>query len=148
MKTFRLFGVLLMAVMLSINLTSCGDDDDDNNPSNYSELIVGTWQLTKWEMWDEVAGEMDYDSGNGKDVGISSVVIQSTGLGYVLMEDGSQEHFGWELNDNKIIFDEEFDLVDSNIYYIEKLTSNELIMKSSRLSTDKEGFIYTLTKVK
>ncbi|MCD7933582.1 MAG: hypothetical protein LUH15_20815 [Tannerellaceae bacterium] len=44
MKTFRLFGVVLMAVMLSINLTSCSDDDDDDD--NSSNPLVGKWLST------------------------------------------------------------------------------------------------------
>ena len=40
MKTLRLIGLLIMAVMASINFTACGDDDDDD-PSN---PIVGVWQ--------------------------------------------------------------------------------------------------------
>lgn len=40
MKTLRLIGLLIIAVMVGINFTACGDDDD-NDPSN---PLVGVWQ--------------------------------------------------------------------------------------------------------
>ena len=40
MKTLRLIGTTLLMVVLCLNFTACGDDDDDD-PSN---PIVGVWQ--------------------------------------------------------------------------------------------------------
>ena len=40
MKTLRLIGMTLLMVVLCLNFTACGDDDDDD-PSN---PIVGVWQ--------------------------------------------------------------------------------------------------------
>lgn len=37
MKTLRLIGMALAAIMMSVNFVACSDDDDDNP-------IVGVWQ--------------------------------------------------------------------------------------------------------
>ena len=44
MKTFRMIGMALVAVMLSFTLSSCDNDDDEVNPyKDYPQLIVGKW---------------------------------------------------------------------------------------------------------
>ena len=40
MRTLRLIGTTLLMVVLCLNFTACGDDDDDD-PSN---PLVGVWQ--------------------------------------------------------------------------------------------------------
>lgn len=57
MRTFRLIGMTLLKVMLTVNFTACSDDDDDNELSlpvdNTLELLIGTWEGTG-----EVAGRL------------------------------------------------------------------------------------------
>ena len=44
MKTFRMFGAALVAVMLSFTMSSCDNDDDEVDPyKDYPQLIVGQW---------------------------------------------------------------------------------------------------------
>ncbi len=44
MKTFRILGMALVAVMLSFTMSSCDNDDDEVNPyKDYPQLIVGKW---------------------------------------------------------------------------------------------------------
>lgn len=47
MKTLRMFATTLMMVVLCLNFSACGDDDDDKDtPSNYltaEELVNTTW---------------------------------------------------------------------------------------------------------
>lgn len=47
MKTLRMFATTLMMVVLCLNFSACGDDDDDkDNPSNYltaEELVNTIW---------------------------------------------------------------------------------------------------------
>ena len=54
---FRLIGMTLLMVMLTVNFTACSDDDDDNELSlpvdNTLELLIGTWEGTG-----EVAGRL------------------------------------------------------------------------------------------
>ena len=37
MRTFRLIGMTLLMVMLTVNFTACSDDDDDNEDSFYED---------------------------------------------------------------------------------------------------------------
>ena len=34
MKTLRLIGSVIMAIMISMNFIACSDDDDDKNPND------------------------------------------------------------------------------------------------------------------
>lgn len=45
-KTFRLIGLMLVCVMLTGMLSACGDDDDDDfptEPTTHDPALVGTW---------------------------------------------------------------------------------------------------------
>mgnify|MGYP000398138003 FL=1 len=49
MRTFRLIGMTLLMVMLTVNFTACSDDDDNELSlpvDNTLELLIGTWQGT------------------------------------------------------------------------------------------------------
>lgn len=67
MKTFRLIGVALLAVVMSVNFTSCSDDDEPSK--NDDGVITNQKQLVELRMTDEdgesVITEYSYDS-NGK----------------------------------------------------------------------------------
>ena len=43
MKTFRMIGMALVAVMLGFAMSSCENDDDVDPYKDYSQLIVGQW---------------------------------------------------------------------------------------------------------
>lgn len=43
MKTFRMIGMALVAVMLSFTMSSCENDDDVDPYKDYPQLIVGQW---------------------------------------------------------------------------------------------------------
>ena len=44
MKTFRILGMAIMAVVLGFTMSSCDNDDDEVNPyKDYPQLIVGKW---------------------------------------------------------------------------------------------------------
>ncbi|MBO5398737.1 MAG: hypothetical protein J6A18_00615 [Alistipes sp.] len=43
MKTFRMIGMALVAVMLSFAMSSCENDDDVDPYKDYPQLIVGKW---------------------------------------------------------------------------------------------------------
>ena len=43
MKTFRMIGMALVAVMLSFAMSSCENDDDVDPYKDYPQLIVGQW---------------------------------------------------------------------------------------------------------
>ena len=58
MRTFRLIGTTLLMVMLAVNFTACGDDEDGQTIIEQANLI-GKWQST-WEKIHKVE--------NGKEV--------------------------------------------------------------------------------
>lgn len=56
MRTFRLIGMTLLMIMLTVNFTACSDDDDNELSlpvDNTLELLIGTWEGTG-----EVEGEI------------------------------------------------------------------------------------------
>ena len=55
MKTLRLFGLTLMAILLSVNFTSCSEDGDD--PIKNPEKLVGEWFLVQEREWGVYDGE-------------------------------------------------------------------------------------------
>ena len=42
MRTFRMIGMVLVAVLMCVNFTACSDDDDEPE----GDSIVGTWEYT------------------------------------------------------------------------------------------------------
>ena len=40
MKTFRLIGMALFAIMMCVNFTACSSDDDEKN---FESSLIGTW---------------------------------------------------------------------------------------------------------
>lgn len=49
MKTFRMIGMALVAILISVSLVSCSDDDEEKPVElTYDELIIGTWE-TDWD---------------------------------------------------------------------------------------------------
>ena len=48
MKTFRMIGMALFAVLMCVNFTSCSSDDDDETQEEFS--IVGTWKMIQGDM--------------------------------------------------------------------------------------------------
>lgn len=39
-------GMLLVAILMSVSMTACGDDDDDEpaDPANHDPALIGTWE--------------------------------------------------------------------------------------------------------
>ena len=58
MRTFRLIGMTLLMIMLTVNFTACSDDEEDT--SSYSTDIVGVWTIVCDEGWEiDDNGEKD-----------------------------------------------------------------------------------------
>ena len=67
MKTFRLFGIALLTVLMSIAISSCSKSDDDNNGSGGSSAsIEGTWNLKRfiYYQWDYYKNSPDRSKGD------------------------------------------------------------------------------------
>ena len=56
MKTLRLIGSVIMAIMISMNFIACSDDDDDKNPNDKRLIRVedseGYTEVYKYDGWD------------------------------------------------------------------------------------------------
>ena len=53
MKTLRLIGMAIVAIVMSVNFTACSDDDDDIDIAQ----LEGTWGLVRDEGYEHYEGE-------------------------------------------------------------------------------------------
>lgn len=115
MKKFLKWGFVLplLAMMFSVAMVSCGDDDDDKNDEsvNYSDLIIGTWSET---------GEWN---GNYND---------PNNDGYIFRINGSMTSFGsgkydgtYRVSGNKIMMQEDYGVEECIIH---TLTDKKLVL--------------------
>ena len=112
MKTFRILGMALVAVMLSFTMSSCDNDDDEVNPyKDYPQLIVGKW----FNFTPEASVFLN---------------LSADGIYNVIGYDNSEGAMGWrtvqgqyELKDNIFItWEREFEI---------EVTANKMIMRTS-----------------
>lgn len=61
MKTLRLIGMAIVAVIMSVNFTACSDDDDEGEGKSLSEKLVGHWVLTYEEGFIKEENYPDYE---------------------------------------------------------------------------------------
>ena len=94
MKKMHLFMVMLLTAMVPVLFSSCGGNEP--TPDSYEELIVGEWEMTRYD-WDmEYQGEEEIGS-----------------------EYFDEEDWIWEFDGNKIIMYEEGYYEDTYRYEIE-----------------------------
>ena len=71
MKTFRIVGMTIMAVMLSFTMSSCDNDDDVDPYKGYPQLIVGKWFI----FTPDASGYIDFQAdGTYKEVAHSNKI--------------------------------------------------------------------------
>lgn len=146
MKTLRLFGLALMSVLLSVNLTSCSDDDD---PIKNIEELEGEWILLHqeytWDTKEDGKGkeEYDYDFDQPKESS-EKIIIKATEEKdiydvdyYFYRENDADWDYDWgmtvRLDGNKMIdIDYEDDITE-----ISSLTSDRLVLTENY--EDEEG---------
>ena len=130
MKTFRMIGMALVAVMLSFTMSSCDNDDDEVNPyKDYPQLIVGQWfsinpNASLYTVYglDKSYYQIGYAPGNGW-----------------------RERIGtYEISDNKIIRkfvdgDEEL----TSTYEIVDITADEFVYKKD---ADADNYVHYRVK--
>ncbi|MBE6210329.1 MAG: hypothetical protein E7130_01675 [Rikenellaceae bacterium] len=71
MKTFRMIGMALVAVVLGFAMSSCENDDDVDPYKDYPQLIVGKW----FNFTPEASGFIDFQAdGTYKEVGYNNKI--------------------------------------------------------------------------
>ena len=116
MKTFRMIGMALVAVMLSFTMSSCDNDDDEVNPyKDYPQLIVGKW----FNFTPEASIFLN---------------LSADGIYNMIGYDNSEGAYGWrmlqgqyELKDNIFTWSFPSEEVEVEI----EVTANKMIMRSS-----------------
>ena len=58
---YSIFCMLLLISSCSLVLTSCGDDNDDNEEVVSVNSIAGTWQSTHVIIWNKIGGQYTED---------------------------------------------------------------------------------------
>lgn len=105
MKTLRLIGLLIMAVMVSINLTACGDDDDEENTpitQKYIETLKYTDDDTEYEL------KASYDDKNrlikiaNDDVDFT-INYETSTIVYYRKYDYDYREFSFKMNDKNYV---------------------------------------------
>lgn len=61
MKTLRLIGMAIVAIIMSVNFAACGDDDEEEDNRSLSEKLIGHWVLTYEEGFIKEANYPDYE---------------------------------------------------------------------------------------
>jgi len=131
MKTLRKIGLAIIAVLVCMNLTACGDDDDDERDVS-TDKICGTWTCYKTvshsaDIFDE-DGDGDTDEWGEEEVEYPSndKWIFNTDGTYKIICDGKTTDTGtWQLHSQHILFTEYGISCD---YTVEKITDNEMIL--------------------
>ena len=125
MKTFRMIGMALMAVLMCVNFTACSEKGgDDENTEKYSELILGTWK------------KGDRVTLNFKPDGTLTRYIS-----YGTVGDETQEGW-WKISGNKItgkirVVGATYDYYDTLFdHIIIKMTENYMILKYGEGSSE------------
>ena len=97
MRTFRLIGMTLLMIMLTVNFTACSDDEEDT--SSYSTDIVGVWTIVCDEGW-EIDDNGEKDSWKEEDADLF-LKFYEDGTG-THADDQDFNPFTWSITDNKL----------------------------------------------
>ena len=146
MKTLRLIGMALFAIVMSVNFVACDDDDEDFDIGQ----LEGTWGLVQAEGFYYVNGQKDsynetYDPANPNDDSEKAVIKKVGGNKYTLTDyefymgqwhEGETETF--TLEGNKVIPAQ----ADPEIHYIKVVTANEKHLVIESGGKDEDGDFY------
>ena len=146
MKTLRLIGMAIVAIVMSVNFTACSDDDDDIDIAQ----LEGTWGLVRDEGYEYYEGEKEswndsYDPANPTEDCEKIVISKVADNTYSFASSyyyGNQWHTGdtgkFTLDGNKLI------PVDGDAGEFTELVvanSNELVIETK--GTDEDGRMKT-----
>lgn len=130
-----------MAILLSVNLTSCSEDSDD--PIKNPEKLVGEWFCIHEKYWGEYDGEKyseeySYDINDPEEDCIKWIITEGDGENEFIIEEYFYDGNKWRddgyiktiLEGNKIIWESDYDdddIVKDEITY--ELKGDKLTIK-------------------
>ena len=124
MKYRNFFSFILLTIAVCTGFTSC-DKDDDVDPTNINQVIVGQWKS-------EFLGEMYYDEMEVLDLNDTNIddvymhfSFNPNGTGYDLYYDGTRSDFSYEIIDGILYISGEG---SANRYEIVKFNKNVIYM--------------------
>lgn len=155
MKTLRLFGLTLMAILLSVNFTSCSNEDD---PTKDPEKLIGEWILINEKEWgtqdgENYSNEESYDFNNPTEDSMKWIIKEGNGENEFIIEeyfhDGNKwrddGEFAIRLEGKKIItLDEDHEEEGYNFEITYELNGNKLKVVQKETSENWE-YNYEMT---
>ena len=144
MKTLRLIGMAIIAVIMSVNFVACDDDDEDSNTIDTSSL-EGTWGFVRSAGWEFCTNNIDgekntwdktYDPYNPNTYREKLVIKKLTDNTYSIVYYECEHNSNWQenrgqtgtLNENTIVYKEQDGQYDYAI--IETLTADKLVLRN------------------
>lgn len=122
-----------MFILATLSFVSCSDDDE-GIAGNANELIVGTWQSTRFYGYEIYEGEReDYDEAYTDDW--FSFYNDGSGT-YTDLGDNFNWNFKWVISGNNLILAQ--GTAEEERYTIKKLNSSELEIEYSGKEDDEE----------
>lgn len=136
MKTLRLIGMAIIAVMMSVNFAACGDDDEEGNLPTIGTAkdLVGRWTLTwtkGWEINSEGARETWDEEDSGEDF-----IFQADGTGWKATPYTQYPSFTWKFENNNFTWN--YDFYQNCTVKIIQLDSENLIFEITENNLDSQ----------
>lgn len=149
MKTFRIIGMVLMAVLLSASFTSCSEDDDEESVGG-KETLIGMWQTTHDEGYTKIDGKVDEEWND-------NITSEEDADRWEFLEDGTAKSYywtgsqwaddniksWWTLEGNKL----HFGSLDDDAYTVKVLNASQLVIELHVLYTEDGENVETYEKV-
>ena len=136
MKTFRMIGMALFAVLMCVNLASCGGDDEEVEPTS-KNLLIGTWnKVAEFKRTEFADGSYEENESTSEQF---RLVFNSNNKGESYeYENGKwikENDFTWELNGSKLYMNE-----GNNEGYVNilELTATKLVADETYTKNDKK----------
>ena len=138
MKTMKNYWAYLLVAVMSVCVTSCGDDDEVTVGSR--ELLVGTWETVGYYDAEYEDGELVYGSEDEPVTNVENTdVFQSDGT-YINLYRGMESYRGtWSYSGNTLIIDDGEDVERWTVTTLDETT----LIYECRESEVEDGITYT-----
>lgn len=151
MKTFRLIGMTLLAVVMSVNLTSCSDDDEEEQGFS----VEGTWLMQSMKGYIETSTHKEILDESYPDLQEAKLVITKVSNSKYRFEEHIYNNGTWEedgiclpeLSGNMFtITPHQLDMFDTA--EIKSLDETKLVLEFIGNDYDQEWWRYTCTFIR